>query len=291
MARYRSLEDPDTSKLFVRNLQEGIYITSPGGDLLDANPAMLEIFGVESVEELRGYSAPELFADPRQRRQELDILAREGSVREFEFQVKRPDGGVRTVLDTCYLVEDEDGEVLCHGILVDITHRKELEEQLREYSLRDPLTGCYNRRYLDQEGQRIDGEESTWGAIVVDIDHFKEYNDQHGHQAGDDVLVKVSRFLMRHVRAEDPVVRIGGDEFLTLLLGATSSFTADAAQRIRAVVQGEAPVPLSFGWALRTGSESLEETIGRADRGLIRVRLKQRGDQRWSSVRRVEPSQ
>ncbi len=298
MSRYRSLDDPVTSRKFVRNLREGIYITNPEGELLDANPAMLEIFGVETLEELRAYSAQELLVDPRQRVQETKVLTSEGAVREFELQIQRPDGGVRTVLDTCYVVEDEtSGETVYHGILVDITRRKELEEQLREYSLRDPLTGCYNRRYLALEQQRLDRHvppeggkrnESTWGAIVVDIDHFKEYNDLHGHQAGDDVLIKVSRFLMRHVRAEDPVVRIGGDEFLALLLGGKGNFTAEAAHRIRSVVQGEAPVPLSFGWALREATETLEQTIGRADRGLIRVRLEQRGDQRWAPARRDE---
>lgn len=287
MTRYRSLDDPGTFKQFVRNLQEGIYITSPDGEMIDANPALLEIFGVSTVDELRGYSAPELYVDPSQRQRQMEVLAREGTVREFEVQVKRPDGGTRTLLDTCYVVEDEDsGEITYHGILVDITRRKELEERLREYSVRDPLTGCYNRRFLAQAQDRLDREESTWGAIVVDIDYFKEYNDLHGHQAGDEVLVKVSRFLMRHVRAEDPVVRIGGDEFLTLLLGTRGNFTAEAARRIRSVVQGEAPVPLSFGWALREGDETLQQTIGRADRGLIRVRLEQRGEQRWANVRR-----
>ncbi len=159
---------------------------------------------------------------------------------------------------------------------------------MREYSIRDPLTGCYNRRYLAQEQERFGSDESTWGAIVVDIDHFKEYNDLHGHEAGDEVLVKVSRFLMRHVRSEDPVVRIGGDEFVALLLGAKGNFTAEAAQRIRSVVQGEAPVPLSFGCTLREGTETLQQTIGRADRSLIRVRLEKRGDKRWAISQRDE---
>ena len=289
MTLYRSLEAPETLRKFVRNLREGIYITNPDGALLDANPAMLEIFAVDSIEELRGYSAPELFVDPSQREEEMALLARKGAVREFEFQVKRPNGDIRTVLDTCYLVEDEDtGEVTCHGILVDITRRKELEEQLREYSIRDPLTGCYNRRYLNLIQERLDREPAIWGAIIVDVDHFKAYNDRHGHQAGDEILIKVSRFLMRHVRAEDPVVRIGGDEFLTLLLGDWGNFTAEAAHRIRTVLEAEAPVPLSFGWALRESHESLVQTIGRADHSLIRLRTEQRGESRWETVRRAD---
>ena len=157
---------------------------------------------------------------------------------------------------------------------------------MREYSIRDPLTGCYNRRYLTQLEERLDREAHSWGAMVVDIDHFKDYNDLHGHQAGDEVLIKVSRFLMRHVRAEDPVVRIGGDEFLTLLIDKHGDFTAEAADRIRSVLRAEAPVPLSFGWALRENGESLEDTIGRADRSLIRLRLEERGERRWEIARR-----
>ncbi len=290
MTPYRSLEAPETLKKLVHNLREGIYITNPGGELLDANPAMLQIFAVDSIEELRGYSAQQLFVNPRQREEEMKLLAREGAVRERELQLKRPDGEVRTVLDTCYLVEDEaTGEVFCHGILVDITRRKELEEQLREFSIRDPLTGCYNRRFLKLLQQRLDREASIWGVIVVDVDYFKDYNDRHGHQAGDEVLIKVSRFLMRHVRAEDPMVRIGGDEFLTLLLGEWGHSTAEAAHRIRTVLEAEAPVPLSFGWALRESHESLEQTIGRADRGLIRLRTEQRGDKRWENLEVADP--
>ena len=75
----------------------------------------------------------------------------------------------------------------------------------------------------------FDRRDTSWGVIVVDVDHFKDYNDSHGHQAGDEVLIKVSRFLMRHVRAEDPVVRIGGDEFLALLLSEGRELSPEAA--------------------------------------------------------------
>ena len=70
-------------------------------------------------------------------------------MRDRELQITRPDGGVRTVLDTWYSNIDPDtGEAIFHGILVDITGRKNLETKLVEQSIRDPLTGCYNRRYL-----------------------------------------------------------------------------------------------------------------------------------------------
>lgn len=274
--RYRSLEDPETLRLFIQNLREGVYITNDAGEILDANPACLEIFGVAAVEELRNYQAQDLFADPGQRARETELLARDGAVQEFEFVIRRPDGEQRTVLDTCHAVRDEGtGEVLYHGILIDISGRKQLESRFHEASLRDPLTGCYNRRFL-QDVQKGLTVLDTWGAIVVDVDNFKEYNDDFGHQAGDEVLVKVSRFLQQNARAEDAVVRMGGDEFLLLLRGASARYVAEVGQRLRSTAAGGNVPAFSIGWATRHGSESLERTIDHADRELLQIRLFER---------------
>lgn len=274
--RYRSLEDPETLRLFVENLHEGVYITNEAGEILDANPACLEIFGVSSVEELRSYRAEELFTDPAKRAEERELLTRDGVVREFEFTLRRPDGEEKTVLDTCHAVRDKaTGEVLYHGILIDISGRKQLESRFHEASLRDPLTGCYNRRFL-QDIQRRLTTFDTWGTIVVDVDNFKEFNDDFGHQAGDEVLIKVSRFLQQNARAEDAVVRMGGDEFLLLLVGASARYVAEVGQRLRLTAAEQNVPSFSLGWATRHGSESLERTIDHADRELLQIRLFER---------------
>lgn len=274
--RFRSLEDPETLRLFIQNLREGIYITNDAGEILDANPACLEIFGVSSVEELRSHRAQDLFADPVQRVQETELLAREGEVREFELVIRRPDGEERTVLDSCHAVRDaETGQVLYHGILVDISGRKQLESRFHEASLRDPLTGCYNRRFLGEIEKRLSTFE-TWGTIVVDVDNFKEYNDDFGHQKGDEVLIKVCRFLQQNARAEDAVVRMGGDEFLLLLLGASARYVAEVGQRLRLTAAERGVPSFSLGWATRHGTEILERTIDHADRELLQIRLFER---------------
>jgi len=274
--RYRSLEDPDTLRLFIQNLREGIYITNDAGQILDANPACLEIFGVSSAEELRHLQAQDLFADPEKRAEETRLLAREGEVREFEFVIRRPDGEERTVLDSCHAVRDEaTGETLYHGILIDISGRKQLESRFHEASLRDPLTGCYNRRFLQDVQHRLTTFD-TWGAIVVDVDNFKEYNDDFGHQAGDEVLAKVSRFLQQNARAEDAVVRMGGDEFLLLLVGASARYVAEVGQRLRLTAAEQNVPSFSLGWATRHGTETLERTIDHADRELLQIRLFER---------------
>jgi diguanylate cyclase (GGDEF)-like protein/PAS domain S-box-containing protein len=285
--RSKDLRDPAVLAQFVSKLQEGVYITSPDGTIIDTNPAFLAMFGVGSLKELRCYTAEQLLVDPARRAAELAILMRDGTVREFELEIRRPDGEVRTVLDTAYQVVDpETGERSFHGILIDISDRKQLERQLFQAALRDPLTGCYNRRYLMDRERDLARTNQRWGVIVIDIDHFKQYNDQHGHDTGDRVLVRVARFLMATSRSEDAVLRIGGDEFLLLFSGDAAAATEGVARRLREAGPDGIPVSLSCGWALRKGGERLEETIHRADQRLISVRARTRG---FAQPRRTPP--
>ncbi len=271
----RSLDDPDTLRLLIRSIGEGIYTTDDEGRIVDCNPAFLEIFGVQSLADLQRYRVPQLLADPTQREKEMALLDRDGAVREFELEILRPDGQRRTVLDTTFKVTDpETGDVHFHGVLVDITSRKELELRLREQLIRDALTGCYNRRFLlDLEEELRSRGECRWGCIFIDIDHFKVYNDRHGHAGGDQVLQRMARFLMREVRSEEPVIRLGGDEFLIVLTGENAIRTQTVAERLQHSAVRSAPVAFSLGWSLRVGAETFEETIGRADQGLINVRV------------------
>jgi len=276
---FRNLSDPKTLSELALRLKEGIYITTLDGEIIDANPAFLEMFGVESLEELRGSRTSD-FVKPEVRAREMALLERDGSVRDIEFQLTRRDGEVRTVVDSAFLsVDPKTGEKYCHGILVDITQRKELQTQLLELSIRDPLTGCYNRRYLNTVTRQCEAQpKGEWGCIYLDIDHFKQYNDRNGHAEGDSVLVKMARFLMRHVRAEEAVVRVGGDEFLVVLCDSNDDQTEHVAARLRSAAASSAPVPFSMGWAARRNGETFEDTMVRADHRLLEVRVDERRD-------------
>jgi diguanylate cyclase (GGDEF)-like protein/PAS domain S-box-containing protein len=276
--RFRSLSDPESLRQFARNLREGIYITTLDGRILDGNAAFLEIFGVASIGELGEFGASEVFVDPIRRTNQMLLLERDGSVREFEITLRRPDGDTRTVLDTCYLIRDpETGEGFIHGILIDITGRKRLEATLLDMSTHDPLTGALNRHRFSEVGATLAADANrTCGCIFVDIDHFKVYNDQHGHAEGDEVLKRMARFLMRSVRVEEAVIRIGGDEFVVILQDMDAAGTKLVADRLRTEALDRAPVPFSLGWAAREPGEPLQHLLHRADRGMMQVRVVKR---------------
>ena len=283
--RFRSLKHADALTALMENLREAFYITSARGEVVDANPAFLTMLGVRTLEDLRSFSASDMIVDHKRRMEELEILDATGFVRDFELEIVRPDGAVRTVLDSCYVCTDEQTrETFYHGLLVDITDRKRQEDALREQSVRDPLTGCYNRRYLEQMEPELESSDSPFGCIFIDIDHFKQYNDLHGHAMGDQTLVRMSRFLMRQVRAEEPVIRLGGDEFLLVLHPADEDAVEMVARRLQLAAIRTAPVPFSLGWTARRAGESLQDTVNRADQRLLSVRVMERSAKRGATL-------
>jgi diguanylate cyclase (GGDEF)-like protein len=112
-----------------------------------------------------------------------------------------------------------------------------LREALRNQSIRDPLTGLFNRRFLEEtlerEIRRAVRSEQALGLLMLDLDHFKKFNDTYGHEAGDSVLRETALFLAKSVRAEDIVCRFGGEEFVVILPLADLHATQARAERIR----------------------------------------------------------
>ena len=112
-----------------------------------------------------------------------------------------------------------------------------LREALRNQSIRDPLTGVFNRRYmeetLEREIRRAQRFDQSLGILMLDLDHFKSFNDAYGHEAGDAVLRELAALLVRSVRAEDVVCRFGGEEFVIILPAANLEISAERAESIR----------------------------------------------------------
>jgi diguanylate cyclase (GGDEF)-like protein len=113
-----------------------------------------------------------------------------------------------------------------------------LREALRTQSIRDSLTGLFNRRYLeetlDREVHRAARTNQSLGVIMVDLDHFKRFNDNFGHDAGDMVLHEIGKFFARHTRADDIACRYGGEELVLILPNADLEATRMRAEQLRA---------------------------------------------------------
>jgi len=96
-----------------------------------------------------------------------------------------------------------------------------LRDSLREMSIRDPLTGLFNRRYMEETLNRelssAARNRTEVGIVVIDVDHFKAFNDTHGHDAGDAILEAVGEVLIRYSRTSDVACRYGGEEFIVIL--------------------------------------------------------------------------
>jgi diguanylate cyclase (GGDEF)-like protein len=159
-------------------------------------------------------------------------------------------------------------------------------EQIKTLSIRDPLTGLYNRRYLNEimvgELDRASRLRQPLSAIVIDVDHFKSINDRFGHVVGDQVLRGIAQVLGRHVRAYDTVTRLGGEEFVILMAQTGEDEAAAMAERIRGEVAKERLLPddgaatCSFGINTLSRDEGCaptpEEFIHRADLALYEAK-------------------
>ncbi|MCC7109731.1 MAG: diguanylate cyclase [Deltaproteobacteria bacterium] len=121
-------------------------------------------------------------------------------------------------------------------------------ERLEKLALTDPLTGLFNRRYLDQtlalEITRQRRAGRPFSVLMLDLDNFKHYNDTHGHPRGDELLRRLARILTDNLRGSDVVARVGGEEFLVLLFDTSLDAALTAGEKLRAAV---ADFPFAFG--------------------------------------------
>jgi diguanylate cyclase (GGDEF)-like protein len=162
----------------------------------------------------------------------------------------------------------------------------QLREKLRMQSLRDPLTGLYNRRYLDESLQRevvrCQRRGLPLAVLMLDVDHFKAFNDGNGHAAGDALLAAIARTLQSCTRSEDLACRYGGEEFTVVLVDTDAADAMARAEQIRGAIESTAvqhlkrtlgPCTASVGLAVLSDTATTpSELLEQADAALYRAK-------------------
>ncbi|MBX3677143.1 MAG: diguanylate cyclase [Rhodocyclaceae bacterium] len=209
------------------------------------------------------------------------------------FEIPMEDG--RIVTDISALVPGEKpGQFIGRvWIYEDVTRQKQLEAQLIQLAERDPLTNLYNRRRFHEEIERIIADASRRkahaGLLAIDLDGFKPINDVYGHQAGDEVLMKLAEEVGATVRRNEIFFRVGGDEFAILAPDADEEEMVGLARRVGGKIADmrftfggqEVQLTASLGIALYpVHAASSEEIIARADSAMYQAKLS--GKNRWA---------
>ena len=247
--RFRALFEQAHDAVFILDLQ---------GYHLAANQRAAEMLGYTS-QEIQGLSLKDTSAELEQSQNMLARLLAGEHIPTYERWFRKKNGQVFPVEINVELIRDASGQPLhIQSVVRDISQRKQdqdallfaheqlvlrvaeiekLQAKLREQALRDPLTGLYNRRYLNDNLQReiirAEREQCSLSVIAIDIDYFKKVNDTYGHQVGDRFLIGVAEMIKGHVRGSDFVCRFGGEEFLVVLPGASTKAAARRAEEIR----------------------------------------------------------
>ena len=239
------------------------------------NPRALQLFAL-AADEVASFDAAHAWVDPA-RQAEFLVGARAGHVEGVEAELRNQNGSTfwarissdRISFDghECYLASFDD-----------ITLVKRAEARLREQATRDPLTDISNRRDLLEQGgselERARRYGRHFSAALLDLDHFKLVNDEHGHAAGDAVIVQMVRLAQSLLRASDLIGRWGGEEFVVLLPETDLAKAAAVLDRIRSALADtkltlpgglQLRVTVSVGVAEWTGIEALESLVERAD--------------------------
>ncbi len=212
-----------------------------------------------------------------------------GKARPIEYQVPVLAGGEHWFEGRFAAMED-DGQDGTKIILTaaEISDRRRLYQEVQRLANQDPLTSCYNRRHFmalaEQEVQRAARYRRPLSFLMLDLDHFKDFNDLYGHQIGDRLLCSLVDLCQAQLRGVDVLGRYGGEEFVILMPETLRSGAAQAAERIRAAIAdmrldspaGKLSVTVSVGVASieprKEPSPTLDALIKRADQALYKAK-------------------
>ncbi|WP_100643498.1 EAL domain-containing protein [Alteromonas facilis] len=224
-----------------RNSAEGLYTSTTDGILLSVNPAMWQLFGYESEDEMLSsiQSTDEFYADKSDRDVLIGELRTNKTVLGREFRGLRKDGSEFWFSLSCQLHNDGD-QTFLYGSLFDVTERKQSNISLEYLATHDSLTGVNNRREFERQLQyqlsQPFNADQPMILLYMDLDQFKVVNDTCGHKAGDALLQQLARLLDEGVGERGLLARLGGDEFGVLLTNSDNDEAYVLANRLLNIV-------------------------------------------------------
>lgn len=290
----------DRFRIISNTILDAILMMDDKGHIVFWNPAAEQIFGYKESEilgkDLHGTLVPsnyrEAFAEGHRAFMETGTGNAIGKVQELT--ALRKDGSEFPVELSLSPMQVE-GRWWAVGIIRDITRRKATEKKLKVLAVTDGLTNLYNRRFLmnrlRQEFDRANRYQRELSVLMIDVDHFKVVNDEHGHDSGDRVLQSLASRLVKSVRRTDLVARYGGEEFVVALPESGRDESALLAERIRVAVEADfmdlagtrIAITVSIGGATRTeGINDPEILLKMADEALYAAKQAGRNRVHWS---------
>jgi|GEM_PF-3985611 len=216
----------------------------------------------------------------------FENFLRESVIRKTEYDFLHRDGSIVTVAVDGMVDRDEQGHFQrTQCVLHNITARKQIEQELRYLATTDALTGLANRRhFLDQMRQALARHQrhgTPTALLMIDLDWFKRVNDQYGHAVGDEVLQHCASTIATHLRRNDLLGRLGGEEFAILLPDTEALGAREFAERLRQLAVGK-PAPTQTGEILVTLSigvtcfqgldQDIDGILARSDQALYRAK-------------------
>ena len=261
----------------LQNMIEGVIVLDQADRIVEINPAALKIMNLAEAEEALGKPISRVLEFWK------DIFNNQQTTQDFNSDASLPKGGQISYYDIhATLLKDENQNPMGRLVtLHDITERVLLMQELQKIAQLDPLLGLYNRRHFyelaSREFERARRYNHPLSILMLDLDHFKQVNDYHGHLIGDQALMGFSQILLQTLRSADVVARFGGDEFVILLPETDTNHANQMAERLRTNLK-ETPIASDAGILHLTFSggisslgnfeESLEKLIERADQAL-----------------------
>jgi len=234
---------------------------------------------------INDFRTEQYYVDSNARKELLQQLTLSPTVENFQAELHRPGSKETFWLEISARVMEFENEIVLYSAFKDITSQKIHERELFEKAVLDPLTGCYNRRQFQElatkEIRRAWRYNKSFCIAMIDIDHFKQVNDTHGHAFGDIVLKTMASVCRHTLRDTDIFARYGGEEFILLLSETDLSGGMLVAERLRQNVAGtNIPLPdgepysitISLGIIASGTFENLEDLVKGADTALYQAK-------------------